>query len=73
MFKGIEEGLPPRRLNPDSGICDFEDKVFVLIISRLDLNLPGWPGEFGRIIDQIPKYLLNAHCVRSNEVPLRLK
>src|SRR5205085_9258610 len=67
LFEGIEEALSPRRLNPDPGICDLKDKMFVLIISRVDLDLPGWPGELGRIIDQIPKYLLNAHGVRSNE------
>ena len=73
MFESIEQGLPPRRLNSDPSICDLKDKVSIFIVSRIDLDLAGRAGELGRIIDEIPKHLLNAHRVRSNEVLLRLK
>ena len=73
LFESIEKRLSPRWLNPNPGICDLKDKVSILIVARLDLELPGWSGELGCIVDQIPKYLLDAYGVRSNKVPLRLK
>src|SRR5437899_49149 len=63
LFERIENFWQSFRLNSKSGIGDLYMELFVRIVASRDMNLPVFGGKLHRIVDQVPKDLLQSRRI----------
>src|SRR5438105_13912720 len=63
LFERIEDFWQSIRLNPKSGVGDLYMQLFVRIIASRDMNLPVFGGKLHRVVDQVPKDLLQSRRI----------
>ena len=66
MFERVENFRQSFRLDPEPGISDFNTQLSLGIVAGGDDNLPVPRSELHRVIDQVPKDLLQARGVCSH-------
>ena len=60
LFERIENFRQGFRLNSKPGIRDFNMQLFVGIVAGRDMNLPIFGSKLDRIVDEVPKDLLQS-------------
>ena len=60
LFEGIEDFWQRLRLNAKPGIRDLNMQLFVRIIAGRDMNLSVFGGKLHRVVDEVPKDLLQS-------------
>ena len=63
MFEGVEDSWQQLRINTAAGIFHFDPKLPVLIISGTNTELPAIRRKFDRVLDQVPKNLLQTRRI----------
>src|SRR5947207_3615308 len=71
LFERIEDLWQSLGLNSKSGVGNLYMELFVRIIARRDMNLPGVGGKLHRVVDQVPKDLLQSRRIRAEMNLLR--
>jgi len=60
LLEGIENLLEKGRFDPDTGIGEIDDDVMLGVIACADAELAAGGSKFDRILDDVPKNLLQA-------------
>ena len=58
MFEGVENAWLQFAINADPGIGEIDDDVMLRVVARADEELAAGRGKFDRILDDVPKNLL---------------